>query len=326
MRMSTGLKRTVLTAAIIAGSIISQSRINAPDLDVYSGTYITSAPILESNLKAENATIIIDPGHDDKYVGRHVRDSKGKKIKEEDLNLNLSEKLDTLLKEYGSTVYKTRNSGTRINVKNLDLDDKKGIDVKDEIVARANYLKNMPSDCDIIIHHNAHTSKAYNGMEIYFFGVRSLRHLKNDKLDYSYPESCIRFSEPSMLVAKKLGQYITERGMKVSVTGSDMKILELNKDKTILYLEMGYMTNPSELKKITDSEWQDMMANILKDFLNENIDYIKKVNNDYELKKNLTYIMKPQQDKGIMNLEKMMNDAYGKNEVKRISPPLKYPI
>ncbi|MGV8171983.1 MAG: N-acetylmuramoyl-L-alanine amidase [Candidatus Woesearchaeota archaeon] len=325
MRMNKSLA-IASTAVILAGSAMLSPKVHAPAYDDYNGNiiYIASAPSIESRLKAENAVFGIDPGHDDKYVGCHVKDSKGKKIKEEDLNLNLSEKLDTLLTEAGSEVHKTRSSGTRINVKNLDLDDEKGIDVGDEVAARSDYLKNTPSDCDIIIHHNANRSKAYNGMEIYFFGTKSNWFLKNKKLDFFYPENCRIYSEPSMLIAKKLGQYISEQGITVSVIGSDMKILEQNKDKMILYLEMGYMSNPSDLKKITDPEWQNMMAALLKNFLEENIAYIKKVNNDYALKKNLTCIMKPQQDKDSTNLENMMNNYFW--NLKKVSPSPKYPF
>ena len=221
------------------------------------------------------------------------------------------------LEEDGAKIYMTRNSGTRLNVKNLNLDDEKQVDVKDELVARANYINSIPSDFTLIIHNNAYfPSKVIketewngaNGTEIYFFGIKNLKQLKDKKLNYNEPKDCKIYSESSKLVAEKLGQYLSEQEIKVSVLGSDMKDLELNSNKTILLIELRYMTNKSNFNDIKNIQWQNKIINLLTSFSNDNIDYIKKVNHDYALKKNLYYITAPKKDSS--NLEKMMNKDY----------------
>jgi len=307
--------RILSTSAILAGSIILPSKLNGPNSDNYEKTfYLGAMPSLESRLKAEKVTFVIDPGHDSTYIGRHVN-----MIKEEELNLKFSKKMTKSIREDGGIVYMTRNSGKRLNINNLNLDKFKTIDVKDELVARANYIDGIPSDVVIIVHNNAYlvskkeTATEWNpvhGMEIYFCGVKNKKQFDDNKLNYSQPINCKIYSEPSRLIAEKLGLYLRENGIKVSVLGSDMKLLSLNFDKTELYIEMGYMTNHLDFKNITNPLWQDKIANLLTSFFEDDITYIKKVNKDYSLKKNLFYIMNNQ--KYSSNLEKMMNETYWK--------------
>jgi N-acetylmuramoyl-L-alanine amidase len=310
MSIGTGMKRAIVTAAILAGSAVLPSKIIVPDSEDYSknSTYIVSALCVESKLKSENATIVIDPGHDDKYIGYHTKNKK-----EEVLNLELSKRLEELLKEDGGNVHLTRDSGTRINTKNSDINRDGKVSVKDELFARSDYIRNINSDCDIVIHYNAYPrSKKVNGTEIYFYGIRSKRQIDDNRLNFTRPQDCRIYSEPSLLLAERLGQYMNEQGIKATVIGSDMRILEENIDKAIILLEVGYLTNPSDFKNWTTSEGQIKMASLLKNFFSENIGYIKKSNNDYLLKKNLTYILKPQQETASTNFEKMMNELYWK--------------
>lgn len=308
--------RIASTTAILAGSAIFPSKIIAPDSDMYTNTiYIPSFPSLESRLKAENATFVINPGHDTTYTGCHVNT-----LKEEILNLTFSKKMAKSFQEEGGKVHLTRTSGKKVNINNLNLDEFKIVDVKDELAARANYINGFPSDVVLMVHNNAYfVSKTptatewngVNGMEIYFCGVKNQRQFNDNKLNYTQPKDCKIYSESSRLVAEKLGKYLKERGFKVSVMGSDMKLLNLNSDRIELYLEIGYMTSHEDYKKITNPLWQDKIVNALTCYFNEDITYIKKVNKDYALKRNLFYILNPKKDS--TNLEKMMNKSYWKN-------------
>jgi len=329
-----GLKRSlavISTTAILAGSAIFSPEAIAPESKDYEGNiiYIASSPAIESRLKAEDAIIVIDPGHDDKYVGYHQWSKRGT-IKEESLNLSLSKKLETILTESGGTVYLTRNSGERVNVQNLDLNGDKKINLKDELIARANYINSINPDCALIIHYNAYPkSSKVNGMEIYFYGIRSERQLEDNRLNFTKPENCRIYSRSSMLFADSLGQYMREQGIKVSVIGSDMRVLRENPDRTLVLLEVGYMTNTSDLNTWATSEGQDKIAFLLKHFLNDNIRYIKQLNETYPLKENLEYIMKPQVEKDSTNLIKLMDKNWRTHSGKsssQVSPPLEHPF
>lgn len=309
--------RIASTTAILVGSAIFPSKIIAPDSYMYTNTiYIPSFPSLESRLKTENATFVIDPGHDTTYTGCHVN-----KLEEEILNLAFSKKMAKSFQEEGGKVHLTRTSGEKVNINNLNLDEFKIVDVKDELVARANNINGFPSDVVLMVHNNAYfVSKTstttewntVNGMEIYFCGVKNQRQFNDNKLNYTQPKDCKIYSESSRLIAERLGKYMQERGFKVSVMGSDMKLLNLNSDRIELYLEMGYMTSHEDYKNITNPLWQDKIVNAITNYFNEDINYIKKVNKDYSLKRNLFYILNPKKDS--TNLEKMMNKFCWKNE------------
>ncbi|MGV8141043.1 MAG: N-acetylmuramoyl-L-alanine amidase [Candidatus Woesearchaeota archaeon] len=302
-------KKIFATAAILLAEALFPLPLNAPLLDERNiPIYVSSTLPLESRIKSEDAVIVIDPGHDDKYVGRHANGQK-----EEAINLEFAKKMKKSLEDMGGTVYMTRNSGARMNINNLNLDDKRQIDVKDELTARAKYISGIPYDLGIIIHQNYYPkSSSVNGMEIYVYGIRNNRQLTDDKLNYTKIQNCKIFSEPALLVAEKLGQYLSEQGIKVSVIGSDMKILKYNSDKVVLYLEMGYMSNKTDLNNITNPEWQDNMTALLTDFFEENIAYIKKVNTEYDFKKNLGCILMPPQESVSEILDKMMKEIYAK--------------
>lgn len=284
--------RVLSTAAILAGSIVLSPKIQGPGSSGYTGNtiYIAAVPPIESNLKSENATIVIDPGHDDKYIGYHT-----KGIREEVLNLTLSKRLEGLLEDDGCNVMMTRNSGTRLNTKNLDINKDKKVDVKDELYARSNYIRNISSDCDILIHYNANPFTKYvKGMEIYFYGVRSLKQIEDNELNYTRPPRCKIYSEPSMLLAEKLGQYIREQGIDASAIGSDMRILRENPDRMMILIEVGYLTTPSDVRDWTTPEGQKKIASLLHGFFEENIGYIKKVNHDYSSEKDNSYVLAPE--------------------------------
>jgi hypothetical protein len=125
------------------------------------------------------------------------------------------------------------------------------------------------------VHHNARKNNTtYNGLEIHAFGVRYAKELNNKKPNYHLPENCNIYSDSSMYIAKKLAQYFTDRGIAAKAVGSDMRILSNKPAPITLIVELGYLTNPSDFKRATSKEWQEIYARTIADFIDENSLYI----------------------------------------------------
>lgn len=268
--------KNISLAAIASGMLFTSSKIDTAiqKENISSENKTQTADTIKSNtpeIIAPNLfTLLIDPGHDDKYTGFRV-----KKHKEENLTLILSKKIDSLLTKENYKVLLTRKNGERLNKENSDLNNDSFITVKDELLARANYIKNNNADCSIIIHYDAYPSSSkINGIRIYFYGISSKEQENDKKLNLNYPQYCTKYSSSSKTIAEKLGEHIALNGLSVKVYGSDMRILKENQDKTILYLELGYLTNPSDLKRATTEEGQNALAEIIAGFFIEQRDFV----------------------------------------------------
>lgn len=272
MRLKGSLAVISTTALLYGGAMFSQEvQAQGPSEDVGSGIEAKDTTSLESRVNAGRAgTIIIDPGHDEIYTG-----SQSGRVDEGKLNLDLSRYLNESLKNEGFRVSLTRDSTVGVNVSRQDFDDNDSITYKDEILARADYIKRMNPDCALIIHYNAnkYTSRL-RGMEIFFYGITSEAQSNDKVLNRNQPSKCTEYSAKMRSLAENLGYYLKAHGIKVTVMGSDMMLLKENPDNT-LYLEMGYLTNPKDLKTTTTPEWQMDMARMITDFMTENKDDIR---------------------------------------------------
>lgn len=272
-------KRTIaFTAVAVLAGILNLSTKNAYSELNFSDCNSQYNKGIESTLSEEEnlPRIIINPGHDSTYTGFWINN-----FREEDLNLELSKRLDTLLSDRGYKVFLVRDSPAPINIDSLNLNDDTIFNWKDELMARANYIKNNKSDCAIIIHHNAYPeSNRVSGTEIYFYGLLSSKQLNDKNINFNRPEDCTIYSKSSKDVALKISEYLKSREMKSVVYGSDMRELIENPFKTVIYIEARYLTNPSDLEKATTEKGQMEMAEALADFFGEHKDYLQSLKQD----------------------------------------------
>lgn len=216
-------------------------------------------------------TIVIDPGHDNKFTGCYVR---GKR--EEVLTLDVSKKLETLLsKKYN--VFLTRETSSRLNINNLDINVDKVVDVKDELLARTNYIKSKNADYSISLHYNATSSSKTNGMEIYFYGIVNPKELDDNKKNFHHPEDCKIYSEKSLAVAMKLSEYAKKNGITSRVYGCDFRLVRTDSTKVSLLVDIGYLTNPTDFKNATTEKGREATAKFLSNFFIDNKEYLDSI-------------------------------------------------
>lgn len=208
-------------------------------------------------------TIVINPGHSKKYPGTHRFG-----VKEEEAMLILSRHLKRDLEEKNYKVYMTRDDNNSPNKKLLDLNNDRRVNLADDIIARKQFIEKINPAYVITLHANSYKHSYIKGMEIYYFGVSGKRYkngwtkssyLNNKKKDVFLPHSTNLNSEPSKTLALNMQQHIQERtGNKVRVRGTDLAILNykfndsININRSSLYIEVGYITNRNDNKKIKE--------------------------------------------------------------------------
>lgn len=230
-------------------------------------------------------TIVLDAGHGGSDPG-----AIGNGYKEKDLNMQVIQKLGTKLKALGFNVLYTRQPGKDVYV---------------SLQGRAKYANDKNADLFLSIHHDSNTSgsasgtsthyssfrpgvetsgayvtikakrysviKEVDGIIYYKDGTATKTVSVNDATAYdATPSEAAKKSEE---LAKELVDVLSDLG--VADKGSrdhNLYVTRWTKMPSVL-VEMGFVSNKSEIKKIADPAYQDKaaqkMADIIYKFFNK---------------------------------------------------------
>ena len=183
-------------------------------------------------------TIFLDPGHGGKDRGAYYYG-----IAEKELNLQVYRKLRKRLEGLGYTVLTSRDSD---------------IDV-DFITERSRMVNKTNSDFFISLHFNAkgNDTTVNLGIQTYSYKDEPGFPSKINKDWHNNPE---RMSESNRLAADIHSSLLAETGARdAGLLQATFAVLRETAKPAVL-LEMGYMDNPEENKKIRSSEYQDKLV------------------------------------------------------------------
>lgn len=224
-------------------------------------------------------TILIDPGHGGEDTGAKARYYYGKKkwrvVKEKDIALSLAKKIHAELGKREFKSYLTRS-----------------VDRTVTLAERAELAEKIKADLFISVHINASEGSGGRGFETYYLdnhndsAIKKVEEIENKDL-----------KGEALIVNKILTDLVIERTVKSSkglatsihgqihrLVGKQYKlkdrgvkpglfyVLALTKRPAIL-LEVGFLSNSKELKKLLDSKFQQRYA---KAVANGIASYIKK--------------------------------------------------
>ena len=211
-------------------------------------------------------TILIDPGHggEDNGAQSRLKSKKGKwkKVKEKDIALSLSKKIHKELQKRKFNSYLTRS-----------------VDRTVTLAERAELAEKIKADIFISVHVNSSEKNAPRGFETYYLdnhkdsAVKKVENVENKNL-----------KGEELIINKILTDLVIERTVKSSkslavnihskihsMVGKKYKlknrgvkpglfyVLALTKRPAIL-LEVGFLSNSNELKKIMGSRFQSRYA------------------------------------------------------------------
>ncbi len=188
-----------------------------------------------SSMQSTGYTIILDAGHGGEDGGAVSGDG----AMEKDINLEITQKLRPLLEASGIQVVTIRDSD--IDVANKELETVRERKVSD-LHNRLQLAEEIENGILVSIHQNHFSESQYYGTQIFYS--------PNDPQSQSLAE-CIRSTVVQMLQP--------ENKRECKAAGSSIYLL-WNSTNPAVIVECGFLSNPSEAKKLQDPEYQSQMA------------------------------------------------------------------
>lgn len=189
-----------------------------------SMSYLANSQVSTTPSKGKRV-ITIDAGH-----GAHDPGAQANGIREKDLNLDVSLRVEKYLKSKGITVHMTRKT-----------------DVFLTLQQRVNVAKSNGSNAFVSIHGNAASASASGTETFYYASVQS--RAQDSKQLATFIQSRLY---------KALGT--TNRGVK----NGNLHVLRENPLPAAL-VELGFLTNASDAKKLSSNTYKDLAAKAIAD-------------------------------------------------------------
>lgn len=179
-----------------------------------------------------NKVIVIDPGHGGIDPGKVSANG----VQEKDINLQLSQRLATILSQAGSAVILTRETDTELSSSST-----KGLAAKhrEDLSKRVKLANDRQADLYISIHCNSFPSDRERGAQV-FYGPGQQQ---SKMLAESIQHEMIRLLGNTHRQAKGVDYYITR-----------------NTNMPTVIVEAGFITNPKEEKLLQDPTYQSKVA------------------------------------------------------------------
>ena len=184
------------------------------------------------NVDRDYYKVFIDPGH-----GGVDNGAVQNGVLEDEINLQISKKIEAKLKAKGVEVKMSRNDDTYLS-----------------LTERTRMANNIGSDIFVSIHQNSATSSSAKGIETYYYSSRQ----DSKELATDIQADLIQSTNA------------TNRGVKTA----NYAVIKTAQMSSSL-VECGFISNPSEAQNLSSSSYQDKVAegivNGIMDYLKENI-------------------------------------------------------
>ena len=182
-----------------------------------------------NNLELLGKVIYLDPGHGGLDPGAIYKD-----IEEEDINLEIVQKLRTVLESEGAIVYLTREGDYDLAVNNA-VNRKRS-----DLSRRGNIINRSMCDLYLSIHLNADTSTTWKGAQVFYDDINP----KNKKI-------------------AEIMQQVLKEDLKTNRKYKKTSEMYLHKRVTRpgVLIEVGFITNPNERYLLKTSKYQTEVAN-----------------------------------------------------------------
>lgn len=197
-------------------------------IGLFSFSFVTAE---NTELPLLGKVIYVDPGHGGPDPGAMYKD-----IKESDINLKISEKLETKLTELGAIVYLTRYGDYDLSV-NHTINRKRS-----DLSRRGNIINRSDCDMFISIHLNAEESGLWRGAEVYY--------------DDNNEENI----EIAKVMQSQLKKYL---GSKRSIKKSNDLYLQKRIERPGVLIEVGFLSNSSDRYLLKQATYQEKVATTL---------------------------------------------------------------
>lgn len=186
-----------------------------------------------SNNSYNDITIIIDPGHGGEDGGAVANG-----IVEKDINLYISQKLESIFTASGFNVILTRNKDEMINSDGDTIARRKVSDMKN----RLTLFNKSENNIVISIHQNKFTQEKYSGAQIFY----SKRNKNSEKLAQSIRNSIVTYLQPY-------------NNRECKIANKDIYLL-YNSNVPSIIVECGFISNVAEAEMLKKDVYQNKLA------------------------------------------------------------------
>ncbi|HHV95456.1 MAG TPA: N-acetylmuramoyl-L-alanine amidase [Clostridiaceae bacterium] len=191
------------------------------------GSIITEEEASRSAKPYSGKIVVIDPGH-----GGYETGAVHGGIKEKDLNLDIALRLEKLLKNEGIIVYMTRKDDRYVN-----------------LYSRSGLANSVNADMLVSIHNNADWYNTSGTMTLY------------------YPETAMKRNgitskDLAAIIQKEVSSYLGTKNIGI-ISRTNLAVLRTSKVPAVI-VEVGYMTNKNELKKLSTAEYRQKAAEAIR--------------------------------------------------------------
>ncbi|MFD1848654.1 N-acetylmuramoyl-L-alanine amidase [Oceanobacillus bengalensis] len=224
-----------------AGSEGQSKRLEAIEIKLV--TKGKGATVNEGEAFKQPKTVFLDPGHGGSDSGATAGG-----FHEADLNLSVAKKVQKLLQDRGFNVYMSRTNDSYLS-----------------LLERSKKANALNADIFVSIHHNSGVSTA-NGIESYYYKYDKNYPSKINKDMHNNPKRVLNSMSLTNLINRNMVSYTGayNRG----TYGKTFAVLRESAMPATL-LELGFISNPSERRKLVVDAYQNKLAKAIADGIDE---------------------------------------------------------
>ncbi|MGL4452889.1 MAG: N-acetylmuramoyl-L-alanine amidase CwlD [Sarcina sp.] len=200
-----------------------------------------------------NKVVLIDAGHGGVDGGAVAKNG----TIEKDINLQISLALKEKLEKAGYKVFMTRESDTGLYTEGKTIREKK----TEDLANRVKMKKSTGAQVFISIHQNMFPEAKYSGTQVWYSPN------SNDSKEFA---NIIQNA-----AKQKLGQ---ESKREAKDAKTQFRVLRNSPDAAAVIVECGFLSNFEECQKLSSKEYQDKLAQLLKESIDEYYVYKERVN------------------------------------------------
>ncbi|WP_428909679.1 N-acetylmuramoyl-L-alanine amidase [Niallia sp. Krafla_26] len=189
-------------------------------------------------------TVFLDPGHGGTDSG-----AVGGGYKEASLNLVVANKTASLLRAKGYTVYMSRTGNTTVG-----------------LYERPQMANDLDANIFVSLHHNSSVTAGPYGIESYYYKYKKEYPSKINESMHNDPERVSKSKTLTNLIHDKMVEYTGAKNR--GTDGSSFAVIRESEMPATL-LELGYINNASERKKLVTSSYQNKLAKAIADGIAE---------------------------------------------------------
>ncbi|MGL5574820.1 MAG: N-acetylmuramoyl-L-alanine amidase CwlD [Sarcina sp.] len=222
-------------------------------LGVIVGAIISLFIFSDVAFASTNKVVLIDAGHGGVDGGAVAKNG----TVEKDINLQISLVLKEKLEKAGYKVFMTRESDTGLYTEGKTIREKK----TEDLANRVKMKKSTGAQVFISIHQNMFPEAKYSGTQVWYSPN------SNDSKEFA---NIIQNA-----AKQKLGQ---ESKREAKDAKTQFRVLRNSPDAAAVIVECGFLSNFEECQKLSSKEYQDKLAQLLKESIDEYYVYKERVN------------------------------------------------